>query len=381
MHNESNNKKINNISITKINTIINDYKKFINKANFIWNGQNIKIINDPTLFNDNDDHEYNKVNYKYLGLHTEHGLFYIEHGVQWLQNLTNIYALHKDKATQDWLLRSALERIEPNVFISNIIAISLHSYEDIQNLNATKCLYLQGLCNELIYANINDWLKIFNVQKFITHNSYNIDNILIQKKIILAKQTLKYSQYKKLRQGNIILLNNPQFNIDGYASLNFDSFLMEVLYENDSLFFQSWSQNMTNKNIDDESWDEDELHDMDNNDIDDDIDIDMNEDEDLNEFTDEDTHDYNDDEAQLAQTQEDETRHPFANIPIHLSFSLGQLKMPIAQIMQLGEGAIIDLNKNTSSQVIISANNKEIGIGDIVDIDGKLAVQIIKLYE
>jgi len=58
---------------------------------------------------------------------------------------------------------------------------------------------------------------------------------------------------------------------------------------------------------------------------------------------------------------------------------LGTLRMPIANIMQLQEGSVIELHKTTPAQVTIYANSKLIGTGEVIEIDGKLGVQINKL--
>jgi type III secretion system YscQ/HrcQ family protein len=189
-------------------------------------------------------------------------------------------------------------------------------------------------------------------------------------------------------------VHTSAFDFDGLATLNFDSFLMHVRYDNDQLFFESWSQNMSNnkQELDDESWDENgenqAIEGEGESDFDFDSDFDIESEQKSEDSTDEESEysdenisdDNEDNEDNAALAEEEPAKHPFANIPVQLSFSLGYIKMPIESIMQLSEGSILELHKDTSAQVIIYANGKEIGSGEVVDISGKLGVQIIELH-
>lgn len=54
------------------------------------------------------------------------------------------------------------------------------------------------------------------------------------------------------------------------------------------------------------------------------------------------------------------------SVQIELSVLLGRSKMPIAQFLRMGRGAVIPLDSGEDDQVWILANNHPIARGDVV---------------
>lgn len=48
--------------------------------------------------------------------------------------------------------------------------------------------------------------------------------------------------------------------------------------------------------------------------------------------------------------------------------------MPIAQILKLGRGAVVELNRKVGEAIELYANNRLVGRGEIVVVDDKLGV-------
>jgi type III secretion protein Q len=63
-------------------------------------------------------------------------------------------------------------------------------------------------------------------------------------------------------------------------------------------------------------------------------------------------------------------------IPVRLSFSLGVLSLTVGDISEIGMGSLLPLDRGVPPQVKIEANGLPIGAGELVDLDGKLAVEI-----
>jgi type III secretion system YscQ/HrcQ family protein len=352
-----------------------DFKQFLLRKIFIWKNKQIHI---------NNVNSVQKAEH-YIGIHTETGIFYIHNGLAWLQKLTSIYIEHEDEDTQNWLLERALENLPKDAFFFTIDGLSFHHYI---NVNKYKALYLNGFSSKIIYTSTDTWIKLFKKHRFIRKHTFSIDNIEIQKNILLGSQKLQYTDYKKLVCGNIILINISNFNLDGAANIEIGKFTMSALYHDNTLIFQAWNSNMNDKPYketqeEDEEWTQDEASLVNNYN-----DFNLNE-LNQNNFNDsqEELQEENYQEEQIPDEEleentehiEDDEEHPFGNVPINLSFSLGSLRMPISNIMHLQEGSIIELNKNIPAQVSIYANSKLIGTGDVVEIDGKLGVQINKL--
>lgn len=63
-------------------------------------------------------------------------------------------------------------------------------------------------------------------------------------------------------------------------------------------------------------------------------------------------------------------------IPVRLSFSLGVLSLTVGEISEIRTGSLLSLDRGLPPQVKIEANGLPIGAGELVDLEGKLAVQI-----
>lgn len=67
-------------------------------------------------------------------------------------------------------------------------------------------------------------------------------------------------------------------------------------------------------------------------------------------------------------------------LPVELSFDLGQRHMSLAQLRQLQPGQVIDLTRPLGSAVQIRANGALVGQGEVVEIDGRLGVVVARLH-
>lgn len=65
-----------------------------------------------------------------------------------------------------------------------------------------------------------------------------------------------------------------------------------------------------------------------------------------------------------------------AGIPIRLSFSLGTLRLTVADVAALRRGSLLELARGLPPEVTIEANGLPIGTGELVDLNGRLAVEI-----
>ena len=67
------------------------------------------------------------------------------------------------------------------------------------------------------------------------------------------------------------------------------------------------------------------------------------------------------------------------DLPVRLSFELGQLEVTLAELETLGPGHVFELARAEADGVDIVANGKRIGSGRAVTINGTLGVQIVRL--
>jgi flagellar motor switch protein FliN/FliY len=64
------------------------------------------------------------------------------------------------------------------------------------------------------------------------------------------------------------------------------------------------------------------------------------------------------------------------DIPLEVSVELGQVKMIVNDLLQLGQGSIIELGKPVGESLEIFVNNKLIARGEVVVVDEKLGVRV-----
>ena len=65
------------------------------------------------------------------------------------------------------------------------------------------------------------------------------------------------------------------------------------------------------------------------------------------------------------------------DIPVRLSFSLGTLRATVGDVAALRPGSLLELKRGMPPEVTIEANGMTLGSGELVDLDGRLAVEIM----
>lgn len=67
------------------------------------------------------------------------------------------------------------------------------------------------------------------------------------------------------------------------------------------------------------------------------------------------------------------------DLPITLQFEAGQIRLTVAQAARLAPGAVLGLQQTPGpAQVVIRAGGVALGTGELVEVDGRLAVQILR---
>jgi len=69
------------------------------------------------------------------------------------------------------------------------------------------------------------------------------------------------------------------------------------------------------------------------------------------------------------------------NITLPVIVALGRSFLSIKEILKLRPGQILELNKNPNEPVDLVINGKVVARGELVDVDGRLAVRLIKIVE
>jgi flagellar motor switch protein FliN/FliY len=64
------------------------------------------------------------------------------------------------------------------------------------------------------------------------------------------------------------------------------------------------------------------------------------------------------------------------DIPLDVSVELGKVKMPVSELLQLGQGSIVELTKSVGEPLDIYINNKLIAKGEVVILDEKFGIRV-----
>lgn len=71
--------------------------------------------------------------------------------------------------------------------------------------------------------------------------------------------------------------------------------------------------------------------------------------------------------------------HRFGDVSVRLSVELGRTEMPLRDVLSLGQGSVVALNRLTDELLDVTANGKVIAQGEVVAQDGKFALRIVNL--
>ncbi len=67
------------------------------------------------------------------------------------------------------------------------------------------------------------------------------------------------------------------------------------------------------------------------------------------------------------------------DIPLEVTVELGQVKMPVNELLQLGQGSIIELDKPVGELLEIYVNRKLVAKGEVVIMDQKLGIRVVDI--
>ena len=88
-----------------------------------------------------------------------------------------------------------------------------------------------------------------------------------------------------------------------------------------------------------------------------------------------------DSQEQAPQVEESEQDEQYdieliLDIPLDVSVELGRVKMLVNDLLQLGQGSIIELNNAVGDPLEIYINNKLIARGEVVVVDEKFGIRV-----
>ena len=69
------------------------------------------------------------------------------------------------------------------------------------------------------------------------------------------------------------------------------------------------------------------------------------------------------------------------DIPVQLSAVLGKTTMPVSQLLRLGRGAVVELDRKVGESIDIMVNNRLVARGEVVILDDRLGVTMTEIIK
>src|ERR1700679_2674085 len=68
-------------------------------------------------------------------------------------------------------------------------------------------------------------------------------------------------------------------------------------------------------------------------------------------------------------------------IPVQLSVVLGKTSMPVSQLLKLGRGAVVELDRKVGEPIDIYVNNRLIARGEVVVVEDRIGVTMTEIIK
>lgn len=80
------------------------------------------------------------------------------------------------------------------------------------------------------------------------------------------------------------------------------------------------------------------------------------------------------------ESEEEEPLTAIYNVPVHVQVVLGRTAMPVSQLLKLGRGAVVELDRKVGEAVEILVNHRLVARGEVVIVeDQKLGVTLTEI--
>jgi flagellar motor switch protein FliN/FliY len=86
-----------------------------------------------------------------------------------------------------------------------------------------------------------------------------------------------------------------------------------------------------------------------------------------------------DDDTEIARTASD--LEAVFDIPVHVTAVLGKSRMRVSQLLKLGRGAVIELDRKVGEAIDIYVNNRLVARGEVVVVEDRLGVTMTEIIK
>jgi flagellar motor switch protein FliN/FliY len=84
---------------------------------------------------------------------------------------------------------------------------------------------------------------------------------------------------------------------------------------------------------------------------------------------------------ELDQDQGNITLEAVYDVPVKISVVLGKTTMPVSQLLKLGRGAVIELDRKVGEPIDIYVNNRLVARGEVVVVEDRIGVTMTEIMK
>lgn len=83
----------------------------------------------------------------------------------------------------------------------------------------------------------------------------------------------------------------------------------------------------------------------------------------------------------MADDMDDEEHKALLDVPLEVTAVLGTANMKVSQLLKMGRGAVVQLERTVGEDIEIKANGNLIARGEVVVVEDHLAITMTKIYK
>ena len=83
----------------------------------------------------------------------------------------------------------------------------------------------------------------------------------------------------------------------------------------------------------------------------------------------------------MADEENEEEHKAILDVPLEVTAVLGTANMKVSQLLKMGRGAVVQLERTVGEDIEVKANGNLIARGEVVVVEDHLAVTMTKIYK
>jgi len=85
--------------------------------------------------------------------------------------------------------------------------------------------------------------------------------------------------------------------------------------------------------------------------------------------------------SEYAEEGEEKDLHAIYDIPVQVSAVLGRSNMQVSQLLKLGRGAVVELDRRVGEPIDVYVNNRLVARGEVVVVEDKLGITMTEIVK